>query len=696
MRAGRRRLAGAVVVGLAAVALSGSLLVTRSTPLDPDVGGWSVLVVDEGGRPIAGAMAQVGSASGTSTVDGRLRLPITAPTLVQVSARGHLSRVVAADPRVPSQVELTTAGTTGISLRFGGDVMVGRRFFEKGDGRSALLTQASTAAETQKLFGAVGPLLADADLTVVNLETPLMSDPYYDPDGPRPSRFHPTKGLAFASPLPLAAALSGLGVDAVSLANNHAFDGLEAGLASTVAALDAAGVAHFGAGVDEAHAWAPAYLVRHGQRVALLGCTTVTGESQTIPYVAGPHRAGAARCAPTTLTQAVRDARAHADIVAVMLHGAIEYQRDQTPLIRALMADARAAGAAVVVTSHPHVVGGVTADHGAVLAESMGNLIFDQQLWQTFASYLLRVDLAEGRPVFASVDPLVVDDFRPRPTIGRLAQAAARIAAGTIDGAGRLTTTGATVALGAAGGQPGPGVVRQVTLGAGEVRTLGAGWWVSGTALPAQVRLGTDLLYGTGDLESADTDRATGRGRLWEFGLNAATTEEATCSGTVGARLLRSPVSTEDVYLTPAHRVPVVAGTSVSVVVSVRSASAGGRVELHWYRSAEGDSSGTVVAPIPQGDWSGCRQVRLDAVVPTGVVAAAPFVRLAPPNSEQSAAHAYVDDIRLVEWAPAGTGGRRYDTVSSPAQVTVTASADDASAAMSGAPLPLLPPSATP
>ena len=319
---------------------------------------------------------------------------------------------------------------------------------------------------------------------MVNLETPLISDPYWDPRGPRPSTIHPTKELAFASALTSAAALRESGIAAVSLGNNHSFDALGAGLSSTMAALDHAGVAHFGAGLTEDDAWRPAILSRRGQRVALLGCTTVTGAAHPIPYVAGPHRAGAAQCTTTRLRQEVTRARSMADIVVVLIHGAVEYQRVQTPQIRQLMSTAAAAGAAAVITSHPHVIGGVTEQGGTVLAQSTGNLLFDQDLWSTFPSYLLRVDLQSGRSVHSSVDPVALEDYRPVPTVGPLAQASARIAAGTVSSPARLSGWGAALAPGPA---PIPGTT-STTVPAGRIMRLGRGWWAETPARADRVR----------------------------------------------------------------------------------------------------------------------------------------------------------------------------------------------------------------
>lgn len=86
-----------------------------------------------------------------------------------------------------------------------------------------------------------------ADLRVVNLEAPIASL------GTKPARSGAALGVRDSS----CAALRLLKIDAVSLANNHIFDYGEAAFEDTVRHLDAAGIAHIGAGLTEEEAHRP-------------------------------------------------------------------------------------------------------------------------------------------------------------------------------------------------------------------------------------------------------------------------------------------------------------------------------------------------------------------------------------------------------------------------------------------------------
>jgi poly-gamma-glutamate synthesis protein (capsule biosynthesis protein) len=624
-------------------------------------------VLDEIGTPLADTRVEVGGNVLTTDADGRFAAPITGgPQLITVRADGYLPRTEAIQPGVPAEIRLTSQPEQTLSIRFGGDTMFGRRFYDyndDGDRRDGLLVDGASAADHAALLRHVRPLLEDADLTVVNLETPLIDQPWVNPTRPRPAEFHPTKDYVFASAPQAGEALLQSGIDVVSLGNNHVNDALGAGLANTLQVLDQAGLPRFGAGRTVEEAWAPAIVQRKGQTVAFLGCTTITGTEHPIPYIANDRQGGAAQCTTERLDREVRSARARADIVVVMIHGGEEYEARQTELVRQLSRTAAAAGAAIVADGHPHVVGNVSLDGPTLVAETLGNLLFDQTVWPTFLSYLLRVDLRAGRTVLATVDPLFIEDYIPRPSIGVLADAAARKAAPPNPATAlQLRPPGAVLAP----SPPPTAVTVERRLKAGTLARLAPGWWVDGTsALDDSVAFGEDLLW-TGSFEDMDTDPVTTSAHGWSLSSTASVSAAAACSGSsVGVGLSRSPVSTLDVIATPEHRQLVSPGDALSLVADIREASPGSTIELSWYPDTKGPSTTATSAPIPAGTHSpdACQQVRIDATVPDGIVAVQPIVRLAPPLDVHRGAHLALDNVQLIAWASPGESGPRFDTI---------------------------------
>lgn len=640
-------------------------------------------VVDERGVPVAGASVVVEGRTASADEDGAFRLPVPdRPVLVRADGPEHLSRTQAAQPGAPTVLRLTSSASDTVSLRFGGDVMFGRRFYDRdedGDRTDGLLPEDASVAQHAALLDAVEPLLSDADVTVVNLEAPILDEPWFDPTGPRPPVFHPTKEFVFASAPESVQALTESGVDVVSLGNDHVYDALDAGLAGTLAVLDAAGVPHVGAGRTLDEAWAPAVVERKGQVLAFLACTTITGTEHAITYVADETKGGAAQCTGERLEREVRAARARADLVVVQVHGGEEYEADQNGPVRDLTALALDAGAAVAVNGHPHGVGGVLSDGDSVVAETVGTLLSDRRVWPTFLSSLLRVDVRDGGPVLTTVDPILLEDHLPRPTVGLLADSAARKAAGLPPGAVLLQDPGA-VATGPPGPVPGSAVE---VLPAGQTARLSPGWWATGSAPgTAAGLLGEDLLWSTGSFEDMDTDPRTGGGHLWALGRNAEVSPAGACSGGSGAVLRRSPVSTEDAVLTPRHRQLVTPGTRLSLLADVRDASPGASLELRWYGDTKAPSSSQVALDLPEVDGGAdCEAVRLDAVVPDGAVAVQPYLRLAPPGGVHLGAELAVDDVRLVAWGEPGSAGRRFDVLAADGAEAEFVLADDRAAA---------------
>lgn len=660
------RVARALVLSaLGALAVTGIVLRPDSAPASR---GGSVLdgrVVDERGAAVAGAAVDLGSGVvARSDQQGRFRGYVSGGArLITARADGRLPRTQAAQPGTPSELTLTGQADSTVSLRFGGDVMFGRRYLdpdEDGDRGDGLLQPGAGVDDHAALLRHVRPLLKDSDLTVVNLETPLVDAPYIDPTTARPPAFHPTKEFVFASAPESVRALLDSGVGAVSLGNNHVYDALGPGLAATLEALDREGMPHFGAGRTADEAWSPAVIERKGQRLALLACTTITGTEHPITYVADETRGGAAQCTEERVRREVVAARGRADSVALMVHGGEEYQTDQTELVRRLTSAAQESGAALVVNGHPHVVGGITAAGGAVVVETTGNLLFDQTVWPTFLSYLLRVDLREGAAVLSTVDPLMLHGFVPRPTVGAVADSAARRAAGALSGPALLQQPGAALAP----QRPRTERRERKDVRAGAVVRLPPGRYVEALPPDGGVALGEDLLW-TGSFEDMDTDPSTEGAHEWAVGDNVSRTSRAACGRGAGMELRRSPVSELDVVLSPTHRQLVEPGGTLSLVADVRGASRGATLELALFPDTKGPSTSTLQVPFPTGDRPAdrCRQVRIDAVLPPGIVAVQPFLRLVAPEGDVRVARLLVDDVRLIAWGPPGATGRRYDTL---------------------------------
>lgn len=334
------------------------------------------------------------------------------PRLVEVSAPGHRSRVVAQAPESSPRVPLVKQTADSLSLRLAGDESAG-------GGEDGVLDQ-------------VKPLLDDADLGVANLETPLVKRPAEATKGS--PRFHRSRESVHANAPATATHLRTAGIDVVSLANDHVYDAFDAGVRSTIRSLDGAGVVHFGAGANEDQAWQPAVIEARGQTVGFVGCTTVDGDDHPCDFVASGEKAGAAECDEERLRESVSSAAQKADTVVTMIHAGDTGQRRPSDEAAGLTRIAADSGASTVVNTHPGVPGKVADRDGVAVVESLGQLLSHDDEQATLRSAIARVELNRGRVISTAVDPVLRDGSRPVPVVGRIADDVRTLASGRYPG----------------------------------------------------------------------------------------------------------------------------------------------------------------------------------------------------------------------------------------------------------------------
>ena len=245
----------------------------------------TLVVVDEEGAGISGALVDVGGAVHRTNHEGRATLTSAhGPMLAVIEAEGFLSEPVAvghADAGQTVRVRmLSDEGGTRWVMHSAGDVMMGRRYELQDDEDDEPLVPAEDAAGG--ILRVVEPLrraFAAADLGVVNLETVLSDQP--------PSAAYPGKRVVLHSRSETVAGLEALGVDVAVMANDHVRDYLDDGILRTMSTLAGAGIRQVGAtGAAALPADAPAVIEAGGVRVGVLAWTTVDGASDNDDYPA--------------------------------------------------------------------------------------------------------------------------------------------------------------------------------------------------------------------------------------------------------------------------------------------------------------------------------------------------------------------------------------------------------------------------
>lgn len=175
--------------------------------------------------------------------------------------------------------------------------------------------------------------------------------------------------------------LQEMGIDVVTVANNHALDyGTEA-LTDTFQTLDDAGIAYVGAGNDLERASRP-YVTKIGEKTF-----GFLAASRVIPEVSWniDNKQPGMLCTydSAELCEAIRKTKESCDYVVVYVHWGIERENTPQDYQRQLGKAYIDAGADLVIGAHPHVLQGIEYYNGKPIVYSLGNYIFNQEIGST-------------------------------------------------------------------------------------------------------------------------------------------------------------------------------------------------------------------------------------------------------------------------------------------------------------------------
>jgi len=308
-----------------------------------------------------------------------------------------------------------------LKIALAGDTMLGRGVAQR------LETESPESLFVAELVDVVH----QADLCLLNLECCISAR-----GEPAPGKvFH------FRAPPWATQALAHLGVDCVTLANNHALDFGQDALLDTLAHLDAAGIQAVGAGSDLERARAPAVFEANGFRLAVLAVTDHPPD-----FAAGPGLGGVAYAdlrrdpAPEWLSQ--RIAAVDADAVLVTPHWGPNMVAEPRPYVHRAATALVDAGATLVAGHSAHVFHGVATRVLHDLGDFLDDYRVDRKL-RNDLGLLFLVDLAGDR---LEAIPLKLEFAHTRLAEGedaawirrRFVEACAKLGTGVRDEDGRL------------------------------------------------------------------------------------------------------------------------------------------------------------------------------------------------------------------------------------------------------------------
>jgi hypothetical protein len=314
------------------------------------------------GKMLSGEMGYAGSGFGDFSVSGSAEgILVYEPLTLDLIFAQDRSRLA------------SFSGDRMIIVIATGDVMPGR----------SVNTQTTGYGDFKWAFRETAGKLSSADVTLINLESPLVDNcPLV------------SGGMTFCGDIRHMEGLEHAGVDVVNIANNHIGNYGRAGIDRTTGLIDDAGMQV--SGIRQ-----PGIVEVKGIKIAFLGYNDVGHTPE--PVMAAD---------PELVSSGIREAKDNNDIVIVSFHWGEEYVRQPNPRQRQLARTAIDAGADLIIGNHPHWYQSLEIYNDKLITYSHGNFVFDQ-MWseETKTGVVGKYTFHNDHLVDAEFFPVYIRDY---------------------------------------------------------------------------------------------------------------------------------------------------------------------------------------------------------------------------------------------------------------------------------------------
>lgn len=304
--------------------------------------------------------------TGTSEYSGQAQVPETLDTPARVPVPEESTQDMAEKPEelspepseeIPEDMKeepLEEPQPLEVVFSFAGDVMFSDHYTSAYDqnGISAVADAGMLAA------------MRDSDLFMLNEEFPfsLQGEAMED------------KQYTFRTDPRYVSIFQDLGVDMVSVANNHALDFGQAAFCDTLDTLKHAEISCVGGGYNITEASAPDVREVNGQTFAVFAATRVSPSYDW--YATDSHPGMFQTYDPSMLNAAIAEANGQYDHVIVFVHWGIERNEYPEDYQRTLAKGYIDAGADLILGCHPHILQGFEYYKDVPIIYSLGNYLF--------------------------------------------------------------------------------------------------------------------------------------------------------------------------------------------------------------------------------------------------------------------------------------------------------------------------------
>ena len=173
-----------------------------------------------------------------------------------------------------------------------------------------------------------------------------------------------------------------MGVDLVTLANNHVYDFGREAFYDMIDSFNKYKIPYIGAGKNKEEAKKPYYFILNGYKIAFVNATRA--EKLILTPEATETEGGVFRCYdPTEFINVIKETKQNSDIVIALIHWGKEDSHELETVQKETSKMYIDAGADVIVGSHAHVLQGIEFYKEKPIIYNLGDFIFNNETKDT-------------------------------------------------------------------------------------------------------------------------------------------------------------------------------------------------------------------------------------------------------------------------------------------------------------------------
>ena len=173
-----------------------------------------------------------------------------------------------------------------------------------------------------------------------------------------------------------------MGVDLLTLANNHVYDFGKTAFEDMIDSLNEYKIPYIGAGKNIQEAKKPYYFILNGYKIAFVNATRA--EKLILTPEATETEGGVFRCYdPTAFTNTIKEAKTESDYVIALIHWGKEDSHQLETVQKETSKIYIDAGADMIVGSHAHVLQGIEFYNSKPIIYNLGDFIFNNETKDT-------------------------------------------------------------------------------------------------------------------------------------------------------------------------------------------------------------------------------------------------------------------------------------------------------------------------